>query len=50
MAREYVKITTEPEIRKGQRGTSFRFRIPAHHGKPASKSPWRKAKGKRRVR
>lgn len=48
MAREYVKITTEPEIRKGQRGTSFRFRIPAHHGKPASKSPWRKAKGKKK--
>lgn len=43
MARKYIRITTEPEIRKGKKGYSFRFRIPAHDNEPERKSPWQKA-------
>ena len=44
MPRKRVRITTEPEIRKLKRskGHAIRYRIPAHDGKPESKSPWRK--------
>lgn len=43
MPRKRIQITTEPEIKKlKRRGHSVRFRIPAHDGKPESKSKWKK--------
>lgn len=48
MARTYIKITTQPEIIKGKKGTSFRYRIPAHHGQPARWSKARQAQGKKK--
>lgn len=43
MPRERILILTEPEIKELKRkGFSVRYRVPAHDGKPESKSPWRK--------
>lgn len=42
MAREYIKITGSPEMRKGKKEWTFRFRIPAHHGIKAGWSKWQK--------
>lgn len=42
-----IEILTDPEIKKLKRGGfSVRFRIPAHHGLPESKSKWRKVQEK----
>ncbi len=48
MARKYIKITGSPEIIRGKKKTSVRFRIPAHHGQPERKSPAREVEGKKK--
>lgn len=48
MAKNYIKITGQPELYPGKKEYSFRFRIPAHHGKPADKGEWIKTGTKKK--
>lgn len=48
MPREYIKITGAPEMRKGKKEWTFRFRIPAHHGIEAGWSKWQKTGTKKK--
>lgn len=49
MPRKRIRINTEPEMRPRKKGGySFRYRIPAHDGKPAKWSKWQKSIGTRK--